>query len=285
MSRTTTTAPSGMLRVRRTRRKRKRDMRLQPSGECGTDPLHALQTLERSERAVRGPLLHDARRERWTDPGEALEIRSGRDIEVDHEFARCRRACRGAVRRGTVRRRRRRARRRSPATGRDGGVHSRDLQRERRSVGRGRLRRPQRRDPTDGDAECRDRGDEQEGAMLGGRWHAEALVRWTPSSAPVHRGPARGLPPRSCVDRGPASRSPRYAYSGVLMFRCCCDVRRFIATSRGPSRGSRRHRRRSAASTATPCPACPRACGATGSRGRSRRSPAAPWRGAAHGHP
>ncbi len=298
MSRTTTTAPGGMLRVRRTRRKRKRDMRLQAPGERRTDPLHALQTLQRPEGAQRAAVRHDPRRERGTDPGQALELRGARDVEVQDEHARRGSAGRRKGRRGSGRGpgrspgsparrggRRGSARRRPPAAGCDRGVHLRDLERELRAVGRRRTRRPNRGGPTDGDSKRRDRGHEQESAMLGWRRHAEPLVRRPSRAVPVRCGPARGLPDRSQMQCAHAPRVD-YCHSGVALMRlCCCVDRQKPATSRGPAEVSLRRRPRSAGSPATPCPACPPACGARGSRGRSHRSPAAPWPGAAHGHP
>ncbi len=82
VSRRSAPARRGHLRQFKTRRKGKRDMRLQLGSERRPDPLHPLQTVERTERSVALPILHDPRRQRRADPRQRLQSRRIRDVDV-----------------------------------------------------------------------------------------------------------------------------------------------------------------------------------------------------------
>lgn len=165
-----------MLRVVRTRGKRKRDIWLESRGERGPDPVHALQAGQRTEWSSCGAIGHDPRGKRGSDPGEAVELFGAGDIEIDVERGidagdryRPRRR-RDAGRRGGSRRS---VPRSTPtlATQREDRVHIRDLTGERGAIGSRKGGFLECSDSPHADAERRDGRDEEERSVFGRGGH------------------------------------------------------------------------------------------------------------------
>ena len=197
VSRTTTAARERNLRVGRTRRTGKRDMRPKPLSQRRSDPTDLIERIHGTERAKSRALLHDPRRQRRSDPGQAIQFVDRGQVHVDgfHRRFGARRARRPRPGRWTSARQRRGRRRRTggrvalprsappgpsgprptmPPAG-DDRVDAGELVRERGSRRRGGRGVVDRAPPADAGAERGDRGDEDQGLAFGRRRHQETL--------------------------------------------------------------------------------------------------------------
>lgn len=187
------TVASGPRHRTGTNRCRKGDVRHEAFGQGRPDPPDALQLSHRAESAARRPVLDDAACQRRPDAGQAFQLVCVRDVDV-HGCERLRPPRRPPSGRQRAVRGRRGSRglgvpwRTRPPARRHGGIHGRDLRRQRRAIRGGGWHRPQRAAATHAQPERGYRREKQQGASFAGRGHTPRCVRRPREPSPGRRG-------------------------------------------------------------------------------------------------
>lgn len=190
----------------RTRGARERHQRIEPRRERGPDPFDASQVRERAKGPALFAVGDDPARHHRPHTGQRVELRRGRNIDVDPRARQHRawlavrhRRHRGGIEPGqTVRQRAATATCRSgfalplPLLGSARGVHRRELAIEGARVSGGHgVDRPHRPQRADRGAEEADAGEEKEGFLFGGSWHAPSVAAQPAIRSSNRRGPYR----------------------------------------------------------------------------------------------